>query len=110
MGRYVIRRMFGAVLVIFIIATFSFFMIRIAPGGPFDGERALLDVSACEVVAVRRGVPARLSRLQHNDVVDRIFGGFGQSEHRTVVGCDHLDLVARAQHRGFGDLPIQFGQ
>ncbi|MBI5298828.1 MAG: ABC transporter permease subunit [Deltaproteobacteria bacterium] len=38
---YILRRLVGSVIVLYIIVTFAFFMIRIAPGGPFDQERAL---------------------------------------------------------------------
>ena len=38
---YAIRRILGAIPTLFIIITISFFMMRVAPGGPFDGERRL---------------------------------------------------------------------
>jgi oligopeptide transport system permease protein len=38
---YAIRRVVGAVPTLFIIITLAFFMMRLAPGGPFDGERKL---------------------------------------------------------------------
>ncbi|SFP63443.1 oligopeptide ABC transporter permease OppB [Tranquillimonas alkanivorans] len=38
---YALRRLLGAIPTIFIIVTAAFFMMRIAPGGPFDQERAL---------------------------------------------------------------------
>jgi oligopeptide transport system permease protein len=38
---YVLRRLIGALPTLFIIVTISFFMIRLAPGGPFDLERPL---------------------------------------------------------------------
>jgi oligopeptide transport system permease protein len=38
---YVIRRLLGAVPTLFIIITFAFFMMRLAPGGPFDANRHL---------------------------------------------------------------------
>lgn len=38
---YTVRRLVGAVPTLFVIITLSFFMMRIAPGGPFDFERAL---------------------------------------------------------------------
>jgi oligopeptide transport system permease protein len=38
---YAIRRVLGAIPTLFLIITFAFFMMRIAPGGPFDGERRL---------------------------------------------------------------------
>ncbi len=41
MGPYVIRRLLSAIPTLFIIVTISFFLIRLAPGGPFDLERPL---------------------------------------------------------------------
>lgn len=41
MSKYIIRRLLGLIPTLFIIITISFFIIRIAPGGPFDAERAL---------------------------------------------------------------------
>lgn len=40
MGHYILRRLFGSVITLFCIITLTFFMIRLAPGGPFDAERA----------------------------------------------------------------------
>lgn len=41
MFSYAIRRLFGALPTVFIIVTVAFFMIRVAPGGPFNLERPL---------------------------------------------------------------------
>lgn len=41
MFAYTIRRIASALPVVFIAVTVSFFIMRLAPGGPFDGERAL---------------------------------------------------------------------
>jgi oligopeptide transport system permease protein len=38
---YILRRCASAIPTLFLIITLSFFMMRIAPGGPFDGERRL---------------------------------------------------------------------
>jgi oligopeptide transport system permease protein len=38
---YVIRRMITAIPTLFVIVTVSFFLIRVAPGGPFNQERGL---------------------------------------------------------------------
>ncbi|MCB9946310.1 MAG: oligopeptide ABC transporter permease OppB [Rhodospirillaceae bacterium] len=38
---YTVRRLFSAIPTLFIIVTLAFFMIRLAPGGPFDLERPL---------------------------------------------------------------------
>jgi oligopeptide transport system permease protein len=41
MLRYATRRLLSAIPTLFLIVTISFFLIRIAPGGPFDLERPL---------------------------------------------------------------------
>ena len=42
MLRYTVRRLLGAVPTLLILIAMAFFMIRVAPGGPFDSEKALL--------------------------------------------------------------------
>ena len=41
MLNYAIRRILGAIPTLFIIITLTFFLIRLAPGGPFDQEQTL---------------------------------------------------------------------
>jgi oligopeptide transport system permease protein len=41
MTRYFLKRLGGAVPTLFIIVTLTFFLIRVAPGGPFDQEQSL---------------------------------------------------------------------
>lgn len=41
MGRYVLRRLLGTLIVLWVIVTGSFFLMRFAPGGPFDRDRRL---------------------------------------------------------------------
>jgi oligopeptide transport system permease protein len=38
---YAFRRLLGAIPTLFVIITLTFFMMRLAPGGPFDTERSL---------------------------------------------------------------------
>jgi oligopeptide transport system permease protein len=38
---YALRRLLGAIPTLFIIITLAFFMMRLAPGGPFDSQRRL---------------------------------------------------------------------
>ena len=42
MLRYATRRFLGALPTLFILIALAFFLIRVAPGGPFDSEKALL--------------------------------------------------------------------
>lgn len=44
MAKYIVKRLLGMIPTLLIIITLSFFIVRIAPGGPFDGERALPEV------------------------------------------------------------------
>ncbi|MFV0322467.1 MAG: ABC transporter permease subunit [Alphaproteobacteria bacterium] len=41
MFRFALRRLLLALPVLFIAVTFAFFVLRLAPGGPFDGERPM---------------------------------------------------------------------
>jgi oligopeptide transport system permease protein len=41
MTRYFLKRLGGAIPTLFIIVTLTFFLIRVAPGGPFDQEQSL---------------------------------------------------------------------
>ena len=41
MLNYAFRRLLSAIPTLFIVVTLAFFMMRLAPGGPFDQERAL---------------------------------------------------------------------
>lgn len=41
MTGFVLRRLLGAVPTLLVLATLAFFLMRAAPGGPFDAERAL---------------------------------------------------------------------
>jgi oligopeptide transport system permease protein len=50
--RLIVTRLLGGVFVLFVVATVSFFLLRAAPGGPFDSERAMPD-------AVRRNIEER---------------------------------------------------
>ncbi len=56
MARYIVRRLIGALPTLFIIVTLAFFMIRLAPGGPFDRERQ-----------VHPDIAANLARVYHLD-------------------------------------------
>lgn len=78
MLRYVIRRFLTAVPTLFLIVTISFFLMRVAPGGPFNQERGLNPT-----------VKANLERVYHLDepvwrqylyyLNDLLHGNFGPS-------------------------------
>ena len=41
MLQYAFKRLLGAIPTLLVLITLAFFMIRIAPGGPFDTEKSL---------------------------------------------------------------------
>ena len=43
MARFLSRRLLEFVPVLFAIVTLTFFLVRLAPGGPFDAEKAVSD-------------------------------------------------------------------
>ena len=57
MIKFVFRRLLGMIPVLWIIITLVFFMIRLAPGGPFDVLRAKLALEP-SVYGGKRRTPA----------------------------------------------------
>ena len=45
MGRYIVKRIFLAILTIFIICAITFFLMHAIPGGPFNREKALSEAT-----------------------------------------------------------------
>ncbi|HIE55216.1 MAG TPA: ABC transporter permease subunit, partial [Chromatiaceae bacterium] len=56
MLRYSVKRLLGAIPTLFILLTLAFFMMRLAPGGPFDAEKSL-----------PAEIQANLDRIYHLD-------------------------------------------
>ncbi len=81
MLRMILTRLFGSVFVLLMVATVSFFLLRAAPGGPFDEERALLP-------EVKRNIEERYHLndslpTQYADYMKGVFTlDFGQSFKR----------------------------
>lgn len=51
MTKYIFRRLLGMIPTLLIIITLSFIIVRIAPGGPFDGERTLPEAVKANIEA-----------------------------------------------------------
>lgn len=51
MTRYLLRSFLGMILTLFITITLTFFIVRAAPGGPFDQERVLPDAVKANIEA-----------------------------------------------------------
>jgi len=87
LARFIVKRVFSALVTLFVVATLTFFLMNIVPGGPFNTERASrrtveamerkygLDKPLLEQYAMYMG---RLARLDLGDSYKRI--GFSVNE------------------------------
>lgn len=75
---YILRRLLSLVPTLFIIITVAFFMMRLAPGGPFDQERALPPAIEQNVLAAY-GLDRPLWEQYLNYVGGLLQGDFGPS-------------------------------
>ena len=78
MKRFVIGRLLQAIPVILAVITVTFFLMRIAPGGPFDGEKAVIpEVKAALEAQYRLDQPLLWQYLAY--LRDLASGDFGPS-------------------------------
>jgi len=78
MAAFIIRRILGLVPTLAVIITLSFFVIRLAPGGPFQNERALPPEARAELEA-KYGFNQPLHRQFVRYVVNLFRGDLGTS-------------------------------
>jgi oligopeptide transport system permease protein len=81
---YTIRRFLGAIPTLLILIAVAFFLIRAAPGGPFDSERSLLPE-----------IEANLRAVYHLD--EPLYQQFG----RYLWGLLHFDFGPSFQYRDY---------
>lgn len=81
---YTIRRLLGAIPTLLILIGLAFFLIRAAPGGPFDRERSLLPE-----------IEANLRAVYHLD--EPLYEQFG----RYLWGLLHFDFGPSFQYRDY---------
>ena len=78
MKRFVIGRLLQAIPVILVVITVTFFLMRVAPGGPFDGEKAVIpEVKAALEAQYRLDQPLLWQYLAY--LRDLASGDFGPS-------------------------------
>jgi oligopeptide transport system permease protein len=75
---YVIRRLITAIPTLFVIVTMSFFLIRVAPGGPFNQERGLSPEVKANLEA-QFGLGDPLWRQYFNYLNNLLHGNLGPS-------------------------------
>ncbi len=78
MLRFAVKRLLGAIPTLLLIITFSFFLIRIAPGGPFDKERIVPpEIEARLIHTYHLDEPLPMQFLRY--MGDLAHGNFGPS-------------------------------
>ena len=75
---YVFRRLLTAIPTLFVIVTLAFFLIRVAPGGPFNQERGLSPVIKANLEA-QFGLNEPLWKQYLNYLNNLLHGSFGPS-------------------------------
>jgi oligopeptide transport system permease protein len=78
MGRFVIKRFLSTIPTIFIIITLGFFLIRLAPGGPFSKEKAVPPAVLANLMA-KYHMDEPLVKQYFRFLGDVIRGDFGPS-------------------------------
>lgn len=93
MVRYALARIIGLVPTLFLLVTAAFFVIRLAPGGPFDQEQALLPQVRANLEAAY-GLDAPLPTQYRRYVAGLLRGDLGPSFKHP--DADVSELLARA--------------
>ncbi len=106
MGRYIIRRILGFIPVLFAVALFTFVLVRVIPGGPFDyaGEKALPPQIVANLEAkYHLDWPIHwqfISYLFGDDVVSFLSGGKYQPTNGGSKGLIRGDFGPSLRYRG----------
>ena len=92
-GGYVLKRLIEAFLVIFIIATMTFGLLRLMPGGPFDEEKVLLPEVKANIEA-KYGLDKPLLEQYINYLSGLLKGDLGYSYK--FEGRPVLEIISQA--------------
>lgn len=93
MGAYVLRRFLEAGFTIFVIATMTFLLLRVIPGGPFDEEKALPPAVKANIEA-KYGLDDPLWKQYANYMGGLLQGDLGESYK--YVGRPITEIIGSA--------------
>lgn len=92
MGRYAIKRIFSAIVTLFLIATITFFLMKLVPGGPFLSEKAP-SASVTAALEAKYGLDKPLGEQYFTYITDALKGDFGPSIKQR--GRNVTDIIAK---------------
>lgn len=97
MGRFVVRRLVSAIFVMWVIMTLSFFLMRAAPGGPFDADRRLHPTVEANLWATY-GM-ATMVRASHGGRVAQVLVKKGDvvAEHQPILRLEEGETISAHQ-------------
>ena len=78
MAKYIVKRVFLAALTIFLVATITFFLMNLVPGGPFVAEKSISE-QAQQALKEKYGLDKPLIVQYKNYMVNILKGDFGLS-------------------------------
>ena len=91
MGKYILKRIALAIVTIWAVATITFFLMNLVPGGPFLSEKAI-SPAATKALEAKYGLDKPMAERYFTYISDAAHGDFGDSlkqRGRTV-----MDIIA----------------
>lgn len=90
MAKYIVKRLILAVLTIFLVATITFFLMNLVPGGPFVAEKSISE-QAQNALKEKFGLDKPLMVQYKNYMLNVLRGDFGLSLKQR--GRDVADII-----------------
>ena len=87
MGKYLVKRVILAVITVWVVATLTFFLMNLVPGGPFLSEKAI-SPAATKALEAKYGLDKPMAERYFTYITDAAHGDFGDSlkqRGRTVM-------------------------
>lgn len=78
MGKYILKRVSAAIITIFLVATITFFLMNLVPGGPFVAEKSI-SAQAQQALNEKFGLDKPLLVQYKNYMLNALKGDFGLS-------------------------------
>ena len=106
MVKYIVKRLGIAVVTIWVVATLTFFLMNMVPGGPFLSEKAI-SPKAMEALEAKYGLDKPLSQQYVTYMTDALHGDFGDSlkqRGRTVMSIISTKFPVSAKLGGLAVL------
>ena len=106
MLKYIAKRIGLAIVTIWVVATITFFLMNMVPGGPFLSEKAI-SPQATAALEAKYGLDKPLSQQYLTYIWDALHGDFGDSlkqRGRTVMGIIKMKFPVSARVGGLSVL------